>query len=571
MTFGPALLIVGILVLSTGLLLDETVAAHVGGAVATVGVWITLAAEHVVVSELYVAPVALHLLITGVILRHRTDASRPSSWVAYGPAIALLAGCAIAERIAGGPAWHSVLAVAIGVVAVAIGGWKRALAPLLLGTGTLVVVGVREMLDTNAGIPTWAWLATGGVALIAAAIAMERSDVSPVEAGPAGRRHHRRALRLMPRALRKTAHVSTDGLLAGVRILDFTIWRPGPYATQLLAELGADVIKIEPPGGDPMRAYPGLFSELNVNKRSVMLDLKDGDGRRHALALVAEADVVIEGFRPGVAVRLGIGADDIHAVNTRAVYCSVSGMGQYGELSTAPGHDLNFQAWSGALAPDGGAPVTAAVPIADLAGGMAAAFAICAAVVRQQRTGDGETIDVAMGDVLATWTGAIRPLATGVDENLRGVPGYGTFPTADGGYVTLGIITEDHFWSGLCDTLGMSDARGLSFLERMPRLDEFQARVARAIAARDRDPLVEDLLAAGVPAAPVLDRDGMIASAHFRARDVVLFEGEATAAATGHPVRFAQQPARHTSRAPALDEHHDAAFAARASRHNPSA
>src|SRR6478672_8229759 len=143
----------------------------------------------------------------------------------------------------------------------------------------------------------------------------------------------------------------TNGLLAGVRILDFTIWRPGPYATQLLAELGADVYKIEPPGGDPMRAYPDLFAWLNVNKRSELINLKTPDGRARAHALAAEADVVMEGFRPGVAARLGIGADDIGAVNPEAIYCSLSGMGQIGALSAAPGHDLNFQAWSGALAP----------------------------------------------------------------------------------------------------------------------------------------------------------------------------------------------------------------------------
>jgi hypothetical protein len=183
MTFGPALTITGVLALSIGLMLDEVLVAHVGGGVATVGVWITLAARDVVVSELYVAPVALQLLLAGIALRTRVGDRRPSSWVAYGPAIALLASCALAERIAGGPAWHSMVAGAIGVMAVAVGGWKRALAPLLLGTGTLVAVVVREMLDSNAGIPTWVWLAVGGAALIGAAVAMERKDVSPVEAG----------------------------------------------------------------------------------------------------------------------------------------------------------------------------------------------------------------------------------------------------------------------------------------------------------------------------------------------------------------------------------------------------
>src|SRR2546423_2227686 len=145
-----------------------------------------------------------------------------------------------------------------------------------------------------------------------------------------------------------------SGLLDGLRVLDFTIWRPGPYATQLLAELGAEVLKVEPPGGDPMRRYPGLFESLNVNKRSIVLDLKNDDHRARALALTAAADVLVEGFRPGVAARLGLGYEDARSVNSSIVYCSVSGMGQDGPLAPVPGHDLNYQAWAGSLEPDGG-------------------------------------------------------------------------------------------------------------------------------------------------------------------------------------------------------------------------
>jgi alpha-methylacyl-CoA racemase len=354
--------------------------------------------------------------------------------------------------------------------------------------------------------------------------------------------------------------MAPSGLLTGVRILDFTIWRPGPYATQLLGELGADVCKVEPPGGDPMRAYPGLFEALSVNKRSIVLDLKTAEGHGRALELAMEADVVVEGFRPGVAARLGIGYDDVLRVNARVVYCSVSGMGQLGELSTAPGHDINFQAWSGALAPDGGAPVVAAVPIADLAGGMAAAYGVCAAIVNRQRTGTGERIDVAMGDVLATWTGAVAPEARGVDPSARGVPGYGVFPAADGGYVTLGIITEDHFWAPLCDVLSLADCREMPFLERMAQVQSLQARVAAAIARHPRDEVVDALLAAGVPAAPLLDRSEMLRLTHFRERDVVTFDAASTTPATGHPVRFEQHPALRTSRAPTLDEHRGKGF-----------
>jgi crotonobetainyl-CoA:carnitine CoA-transferase CaiB-like acyl-CoA transferase len=156
-------------------------------------------------------------------------------------------------------------------------------------------------------------------------------------------------------------------LLSGMRILDLSIWRPGPYATQLLAEIGADVVKVEPPGGDPMRRYPELFASLNANKRSIVVDLKARSGRSRVLGLAAEADVVIEGFRPGVADRLGVGYGDVRAVNPTVIYCSISGMGQAGPLALAPGHDLNYLAWSGALGPEGGSPAVPAVPVADLA------------------------------------------------------------------------------------------------------------------------------------------------------------------------------------------------------------
>lgn len=342
--------------------------------------------------------------------------------------------------------------------------------------------------------------------------------------------------------------------LSGVRVLDFTIWRPGPYATQLLAELGADVLKVEPPGGDPMRAYPGLFAGLNAGKRSITLDLKDGAARGRALALAAEADVVIESYRPGVAERLGIGADAVRAVNPGVVYCSLSGMGQDGPLALAPGHDLNFVAWAGALAPDGDAPRVPAVPVADLSGGMAAALAVCAALIGRGATGSGDRIDVSMGDVLATWTGAARPEAQGVDPSVRGVPGYGVFETSDGRHVTLGVLTEDHFWRSLCDALDLGDAGGLAFVERMARTAELQGRIAAAVLRRARDELVAELLAADVPVAPVLDRSEMLDLPHFRERGVVAGESWAEVA-TGHPARFERHPAVRRPPPPEPDEH----------------
>jgi crotonobetainyl-CoA:carnitine CoA-transferase CaiB-like acyl-CoA transferase len=359
------------------------------------------------------------------------------------------------------------------------------------------------------------------------------------------------------------------GLLAGVRVLDLSIWRPGPYATQLLAELGAEVLKVEPPGGDPMRLYGGLFAALHGDKRSVALDLKEPSDRDRALALARDADVVVEGYRPGVATRLGVGYEQVRAVNPEVVYCSISGLGQDGPLADAPGHDLDYLAWSGALAPEGGAPVAPALPVADLAGGLAAAYAIGAALFRRARTGEGERVDVAMAGVLATWTGGVAPEVSGSEESgtdaqPRGVPGYGTFATADGGYVALGVLNEDHFWRPLCEALGLDDVAALDFGGRARRLDELQARLAGAIASHRRDDLVGALLAVGVPVAPVLDRTGMLALDHFTAIDAVTVDPRSGQRVAGYPVRLARHPANRRAPAPGLDDHAGATWTPRA-------
>ena len=349
---------------------------------------------------------------------------------------------------------------------------------------------------------------------------------------------------------------NTTGLLAGIRVLDLSIWRPGPYATQLLVEMGAQVVKIEPPGGDPMRVFPVLFSVLNAGKRSAAIDLKARAGQTAVLDLARRCDVVVEGFRPGVVQKLGVDYPRVADVNPSVVYCSISGYGQDGPLVQLPGHDLNYQSWAGALEPRPGAaePVVARLPVADLAGGAYAAMAVCAALVRRSSTGDGELIDVSMADVIASWTGAAPPVTLPGGQAVGGhVPGYGTFRTADGGWIALGVISEPHFWSALMRALEIDAAADLTFAERLARGDELAGAIEVAIASRDRDQLVAELQGAGVPVSPVLSQAEMLAVAQFRERGTVA-DGPDGEPVMRHPLRYRHHPADAPADVPPLRE-----------------
>jgi len=345
------------------------------------------------------------------------------------------------------------------------------------------------------------------------------------------------------------------GLLDGMRVLDAGIWRPVPHATQMLADLGAHVLKIEPPGGDPMRTFPHLFRDIAGHKASIELNLRDAEGRARALELVADADVFCEGWRPGVAARLGLGYDDVRARNPSIIYCSVSGYGQTGPNVARPGHDVNYQALAGALAPRAGEePAIPRVPIADLAAGTVAAFCICAAWAKLIRTGEGERIDVAMADVVASWSGTSSGnLLRGRAQPTRGSAGYGVFACADGGWITLAVISEDHFWQAVCDGLALADElRGLGHLERLDRFDECQAAVAAACAQLTCAEAFERLTRAGAPVAPVLDPAEMAANEQFRGREVVFDAGDGTAR-LGFPARLQHHPPRRPGPVPEVD------------------
>jgi len=262
--------------------------------------------------------------------------------------------------------------------------------------------------------------------------------------------------------------------LEGIRVLDLTRLLPGAFATLMLAELGADVIKIEDPrGGDPMRRLPPLLNGrgiydllLNRGKRSVALDLREADARDAFDRLVARADVVVESFRPSAARRLGVSGDQIRVRHPRVIHCAITGYGQTGPYAERPGHDLNYVAVSGFLAADRpGASELPRMFIADVGGGaMSAVIGILAALVGRGRDGEGRSIDVSMHEAALYWTmlPAARELVEGGDRATGELPTFGrhasynVYRTKDEELIALGAL-EMKFWRAFCEAVGRPD------------------------------------------------------------------------------------------------------------------
>ena len=262
-----------------------------------------------------------------------------------------------------------------------------------------------------------------------------------------------------------------SGPIEGLRVLDLTRLLPGPFCTQLLGDLGADVIKIEEPGtGDPARSSP-LFAQVNRNKRSVALDLKTAADHALFLRLVERADVLVEGFRPGVMERLGLGYLVLAERNPRLIYASLSGFGQSGPYRDRPGHDLNYLALAGAIGYNVGAdgqPVPMAVQVADLGAGSFAAIAILAAVVSRQHTGRGQSVDVSLFASAVSWLPTLiaplfasgQALAPGAPTLAGGLPQYAVYRTADDRFVTLGAL-EPKFFANFLSRVGRPELAAL--------------------------------------------------------------------------------------------------------------
>jgi formyl-CoA transferase len=369
--------------------------------------------------------------------------------------------------------------------------------------------------------------------------------------------------------------------LEGVRVVDLTQVMAGPFCTMLLGDLGADVIKVEPPDGDLSRSMGGArlrgkgpdhapFFALNRNKRSMVLDLKQPDELRVLLSLAAQADVFIENFRPGVADRLGVGYDALAATNTRLVYATISGFGPSGAWSDRPGFDLIAQGMSGVMSVTGTAdsgPVKCGIPISDLAAGLYAANGIQAALLARERTGRGQRVDASLFEsalCLSVWE-ATEYWATGESPRPLGsahrlsAP-YQAFRAKDG-FLTIAALTPAH-WERLCRVLGrvdlIADSRFASNADRLAHRAELEAEMERALSEHPVDDWVERLLAAGIPAGPILDYAEVFDSRHVSERRMVQaveHPVEGPVKTLGIPVKLSDTPAGVRRAPPLLGQH----------------
>jgi crotonobetainyl-CoA:carnitine CoA-transferase CaiB-like acyl-CoA transferase len=327
--------------------------------------------------------------------------------------------------------------------------------------------------------------------------------------------------------------------LSGVRVLDLTRLLPGAFCSLLLADMGADVVKVEQPGsGDYMRWYPplvngqsALFNALNRNKRSITLNLKSEAGRDLFKQLVGRSDVVIEGNRPGVMDRLGLGWSTLRELNPRLVMCAITGYGQSGPWAQRAGHDLNYMALAGALSMNarrGEAPHALAVQVADIGGGgQGGALAILGALLEVARGEAGRYLDVSMTDGALTWMAV--PLSQVLTQGEAIPPGmhrltgryacYGVYECADGRFMSVGAL-EPKFWQALCDALDRPDLIDQQYAEG-PHQDHLRAELAAVFARRPRDEWTERLAGLDVCCEPVLDLDEVPGHPQIRARGLV--------------------------------------------------
>lgn len=361
--------------------------------------------------------------------------------------------------------------------------------------------------------------------------------------------------------------MNQNPLLSGIRVLDLSRLLPGPFATLYLAQLGAEVIKIEEPGGgDYGREIADLFAQVNRGKKSVTLDLRRSDDVERFKHLVADADVVVDTFRPGVMARLGCGYETLREICPRLVYAALTGYGYNGPYRDRPGHDINYRGYAAELAqngPRGGMPVTGDFQVADLAGGaLTCVIGILSALIGARACGCGSFVDVAMLDgTLALQVtaladlrahGHVAPLGTGLLSGA--LPNYGVYACADGRNLALGAF-ERKFFVNFCKLAGREELLDLPFApdEKGEPLRQAVAELVRSRSGAEWEALLAD---ADTCASLVLPLDEVLENAQVQARGMVETDAHGKPA-FGMPIQFDGQRRPPLPPSAALGEHND--------------
>jgi len=358
--------------------------------------------------------------------------------------------------------------------------------------------------------------------------------------------------------------------LDGTRILDLTRLLPGGYATMLFASLGAEVVKVEEPErGDYMRWFPPLvddygamFHAINGGKKSIKLNLKTGTGREVFLTLAAKADVVIEGNRPGVTDKLGIGYKDVAEVNPGIVYCSVSGFGQDGPYVDKVGHDINYMGYAGALGQSEN-PCIPGVQAADLAGAMMCVISVLGALLGRERTGTGQYIDVSMHHVVVSWLAleiskclGHAPAPSAATNLFTGAyPCYSVYETADGAHLSVGAL-EIKFWRTLCQSVGREDLIDEQFASGQ-RAAEVKASLNDLFKTKTRDEWLDLLGDKECCVGPVYELPEVLIDPHVIARNLIGREPKSGVNRVKFPAVFSRAKTSHIEPAPKFGEHTD--------------
>jgi len=354
--------------------------------------------------------------------------------------------------------------------------------------------------------------------------------------------------------------------LKGISVLDLTRLLPGPYAVMLLADMGADVIKVEQPGFESE-----LINQRPVvdrNKRSIILNLKLQEAREIIHKLISSCDVLVEGYRPGVTRRLGVDYETAKNINSRVVYCSITGYGQNGPYRNLPGHDPNYLAMSGVLGITGtedGRHVLPGIPIADLNGGMHAAFSIVCALWSRENTGVGQYLDISITDAMASWLGVTRGdtyFRTG-RAFKRGERPPHVYMTKDEKYICIAPL-EQHFWEKLCIALYIEEFipfrdEILIYAPPVPKKrDEIIKKLSEIFRTRTRSDWIEILTKEDIPVAPVYSLDETFQDPHLLYRDMVIEVQDPDAGSikqVGIAAKFSATPGAISGVAPKPGEH----------------